>query len=317
MRSIMFATCLLALCATAVLAQDQSASQSAPDTQQGSQDSAKTIRIGGNVMQASLLKQVQPVYPAIAKTAKISGTVVLHAVIGTDGKIADLQYVSGPPLLMKSAMDAVRQWEYKPTMLNGEPVRVDTTISVVFTLGNNSTDSSETLADTAPPIDPQFRADSLQLLELMYYRETAESAMRQMSVTLRPQLAAVFPMTPNRDKILDAYFERLSALSGSGELTDMLIRTYAKYFSDEDIKGLTDFFQSPLGRRYATVSPQLLKDLEESGQRIGARRGFEIMLDLCKEYPELQGEAKFCPASTKKESSLLDPGNLSGVTARP
>lgn len=93
------------------------------------------LRIGGNVMQASLVHQVTPIYPQIAKTAHISGTVILHAIIGTDGTVQDLQYISGPPLLMRSAMDAVHQWRYKPTMLNGEPVQVDTTISVVFTLG--------------------------------------------------------------------------------------------------------------------------------------------------------------------------------------
>jgi protein TonB len=71
----------------------------------------------------------------IAKTAHVSGTVVLHAVIAKDGTIQELQYVSGPPLLMKSAMDAVKQWRYKPTQLNGDPVEVDTTIDVVFTLG--------------------------------------------------------------------------------------------------------------------------------------------------------------------------------------
>jgi protein TonB len=93
------------------------------------------IRVGGNVAAANLIRQVQPVYPAIAKTAHISGTVVLHAVISKDGSIQELTYISGPPLLMKNAMDAVRQWRYKPTLLNGEPVDVDTTISVVFTLG--------------------------------------------------------------------------------------------------------------------------------------------------------------------------------------
>lgn len=93
------------------------------------------IRVGGNVQSAMLVRQVQPVYPQIARTAHISGTVVLHAVIAKDGTIQELQYVSGPPLLMRAAMDAVREWRYKPTLLNGEPVEVDTTISVVFTLG--------------------------------------------------------------------------------------------------------------------------------------------------------------------------------------
>jgi periplasmic protein TonB len=94
------------------------------------------IRVGGNVQGAKLIRQVQPVYPQIAKTAHVSGTVRLHAVISKDGSIQELEYVSGPALLMRAAMDAVHEWKYQPTLLNGEPVEVDTTIDVVFTLGS-------------------------------------------------------------------------------------------------------------------------------------------------------------------------------------
>jgi periplasmic protein TonB len=93
------------------------------------------IRVGGQVEAASLINKVEPQYPPIAKTAHVAGTIVLHAIIGKDGAIRELQFVSGPPLLMKSAMDAVKEWRYKPTMLNGEAVEVDTTIDVVFSLG--------------------------------------------------------------------------------------------------------------------------------------------------------------------------------------
>ncbi len=95
----------------------------------------KRIRIGGMVQQANLVRMVQPVYPAIAKAARIQGTVILHAVIAKDGSIQELQYMSGPPLLVQTAMDAVRQWRYRPTLLNGEPVEVETTIQVIFSLG--------------------------------------------------------------------------------------------------------------------------------------------------------------------------------------
>ena len=98
--------------------------------------SPKTVRVGGAVMTKMVIKQVMPVYPKVARQAKVSGTVVLHAVIGTDGAIHDLQIISGPPLLLKAATDAVWQWHYKPTLLNGEAVTVDTTVSVIFTLGN-------------------------------------------------------------------------------------------------------------------------------------------------------------------------------------
>jgi periplasmic protein TonB len=93
------------------------------------------IKVGGDVQAASLVKQVTPEYPGIAKTAHVSGTVTLHAIISKDGSIESLQYVSGPALLMSSAMSAVREWKYKPTMLNGTPVEVDTTVQVVFSLG--------------------------------------------------------------------------------------------------------------------------------------------------------------------------------------
>jgi periplasmic protein TonB len=93
------------------------------------------ICVGRNVQSAKIINQFQPSYPDIAKTAHISGAIVLHAVIGKDGTVEQLQYVSGPPLLMRSAMDATRHWRYQGTLLDGEPVEVDTTISVVFALG--------------------------------------------------------------------------------------------------------------------------------------------------------------------------------------
>lgn len=93
------------------------------------------IKVGGAVQAASLLKQVTPSYPSIAKTAHVTGTVTLHAIISKDGSIEKLEYVSGPALLMSSAMSAVQEWKYKPTMLNGQAVEVDTTVQVIFSLG--------------------------------------------------------------------------------------------------------------------------------------------------------------------------------------
>jgi len=94
------------------------------------------IRVGGNVQQAKLISQARPIYPPLAKQARIQGTVRLQAIIGKDGTIAQLELLSGHPLLSQAAMDAVRQWRYQPTLLNGEPVEVVTTIDVVFTLSS-------------------------------------------------------------------------------------------------------------------------------------------------------------------------------------
>lgn len=92
------------------------------------------IRVGGNVQAAKLMNKPQPVYPPLAKQARISGTVRLSALIGKDGRIQNLTVVTGHPLLVQAALDAVRQWVYQPTLLNGEPVEVATEIDVNFTL---------------------------------------------------------------------------------------------------------------------------------------------------------------------------------------
>jgi protein TonB len=81
-----------------------------------------------------LINRVTPVYPPLARQTRISGTVRLHALIAKDGTVQQLEVMSGHPLLVQAALDAVKQWRYRPTLLNGEPVEVDTTIDVIFTL---------------------------------------------------------------------------------------------------------------------------------------------------------------------------------------
>jgi TonB family protein len=95
---------------------------------------AMRVRVGGNVQASNLIKKVTPLYPPLAKQAGIQGTVQFTALIGTDGSIQSLQLISGHPLLVASAQDAVKQWMYKPTLLNGNPVEVITQIDVNYTL---------------------------------------------------------------------------------------------------------------------------------------------------------------------------------------
>lgn len=93
------------------------------------------IPVGGDVQMAKLLRKVIPEYPAMAKAARISGTVRLIGTIGKDGAIRNLQLVSGHPMLARAALEAVQRWVYKPTLLNGNPVEVIAPIEVNFTLG--------------------------------------------------------------------------------------------------------------------------------------------------------------------------------------
>lgn len=83
---------------------------------------------------AMLIHRVEPEYPSLAKQLRREGRVELHALIGTDGTIQSLQIVSGDPLFLLSARDAVQQWRYRPTILNGQPVEIDTYITVVYTM---------------------------------------------------------------------------------------------------------------------------------------------------------------------------------------
>ena len=96
----------------------------------------KVVQLVQPIVNGFLIKRVQPVYPEEAKRNRISGKVVLRALIGTDGRIHDLSVIAGPaPSLIAAAMQAVLQWEYRPYLLNGDPVEVDTEINVVFNLG--------------------------------------------------------------------------------------------------------------------------------------------------------------------------------------
>jgi protein TonB len=92
------------------------------------------VRVSGGVSQGLLIRKVPPAYPPLARQARIQGVVVLQAQISKEGNIENLQLISGHPMLAPAAIEAVKQWKYKPYLLNGEPVEVDTQVQVNFTL---------------------------------------------------------------------------------------------------------------------------------------------------------------------------------------
>jgi TonB family protein len=105
-----------------------------PQTVVGGLNSAGLVSITGGNMAAYIVNKVDPIYPPLARQTRVSGTVRLHAIIGKDGSVQQLELISGHPLLVQSALDAVWQWRYKPVLVNGEPVEVDTTVEVFFAL---------------------------------------------------------------------------------------------------------------------------------------------------------------------------------------
>ncbi|MCP5115001.1 MAG: energy transducer TonB, partial [bacterium] len=92
------------------------------------------VRIGGEVQPPALLRSVAPVYPPIARQARVSGAVKIEAVIGVNGRLTSARVVSGHPLLIQAALDAVRRWVYRPTLLNSQPVKVRMQVTVNFRL---------------------------------------------------------------------------------------------------------------------------------------------------------------------------------------
>jgi TonB family protein len=99
-----------------------------------SPNATKPLHVGSGVTQGLLIKRVDPIYPTIAAINRVQGVVLLGATISKEGTIKDLQVISGNPLLNGAAIDAVKQWRYRPYVMNGEPVEVDTQIIVNFTL---------------------------------------------------------------------------------------------------------------------------------------------------------------------------------------
>jgi len=92
------------------------------------------VRVSSGVSTGMLVRKVPPTYPPLARQARIQGTVILQATISKEGAIENLQLISGHPMLAPAAIEAVKQWKYKPYLLNGEPVEVETQVQVNFTL---------------------------------------------------------------------------------------------------------------------------------------------------------------------------------------
>ncbi len=310
--------------AAAGVAQELGATQSPAQGDQQQSPSTETkrpmrVRVGGNVQPPRVISETQPIYPALARQAHIEGDVVLRAVITKDGNVSELKVISGHPLLVQAALDAVRQWKYQTTKLNGDPVEVEMTITVHFVMDKNPADQQAPPAQESPApgsadgrnmptivagnigdlgpaiIDPQLKADILHLFDVMKVRDLMGTAMKTMIDNARPQILASLPLTPNRDKIADSFTDKLTALLKSDEFLDAGAAVYAKYLSDDDIKALTAFYETPAGQHFNSVASKIFSESAQLGDMLTRQNIPRILKEICDEYPELQGEARFCP----------------------
>lgn len=271
---------------------------------------ARRISINGMAMAAKITYMVAPEYPKKLQDEQVTGTVVLSAVIAKDGSVADLTPVAGPSPLTALATDAVRQWRYQPTVIEGQPVEVSTTISVVFAPGQPPRYQQQGAAapTTGSAVDPRLKADILHLIDVMHVKDTQVDFGHQMIETLRPTIIAALPPTADQKKIVDELSEKLMASLQSDEATDRMVVVYARYLSDDDVKGISAFYETPAGQRLGAVATRMEDELSQTGEQYAMQNLGLILKGLCNSHPELRGKADFCAKDgTEKKGMLLPP----------
>jgi TonB family protein len=296
LRIIQLITALL----VSFAASNASSANKNPPSSTGQQASGPSrIRISQNVAGTQLINKVAPVYPAAAKLARVSGTVTLHVVTGTDGVVQRVEFISGPQLLVASAMDAVKQWRYKPTLLNGQPVEIDTTVVLDFDLSKETSTNERITSE----VDPQFREDVAKLFQLAIYRQSSERDAIPEVVSILIHTAPSFDDLPNKDALLDAYRNKLLSILESSELTDRISEVYAKYLSDDDIKSLTLFLESPAGQHFRAAELDLDNGVAQAAIQLAHEQIPEINKEFCREHPELQGKTPICSSQAGNDAS--------------
>jgi len=137
-------------------------------------------------------------------------------------------------------------------------------------------------------IDATKEVDIRKLLDLMGTSAIMQQTMLNMEKNIKPMVVRSLPEGEYRDQLVDLFFERFHAKLDTQKLVDMAVPIYDKYFSDEDIKGLIQFYQTPLGQKTVKALPQLTSELTDTGQQLGGTLARESMMEVIAEHPELE-----------------------------
>jgi len=150
------------------------------------------------------------------------------------------------------------------------------------------TKATEIAAAGSSKIDPAKEGDIRRLLELTGARALVEQTMTDMTKTLRPTLINALPVGDYREKLADLFFAKLVAKADPQGILDLAIPSYDKNFSHDEIRGLIQFYQTPLGKKSISVMPQLLAELQASGRKWGETIGRQCMIEVISEHPEFE-----------------------------
>jgi uncharacterized protein len=143
-------------------------------------------------------------------------------------------------------------------------------------------------ANRQPKIDPQKEADIRRLLDVMGSRAAATQMMGDMEKNIRPLLTSSLPPGDYRERLIDLFFKKFQTKLDPEVMVDLAIPVYDKYLSDADVKGMIEFYSTPLGKKVVQVIPQLMSESGERGRQWGERIGRESMVEVLQEHPELQ-----------------------------
>lgn len=148
-------------------------------------------------------------------------------------------------------------------------------------------------------IDPGKRADIQRLMDVAGTRSVMLNTMGSMTSSMKPLLVNSLPPGDYRDKLIGLFLERFQANADLSRLLDLAVPVYDKYFSDEEIKGLIKFYESPLGHKTVSLLPQIMTEMTAEGQRWGGELGRQTMQQVLAENPDLADQLKAAAAKQK------------------
>ncbi|HEY6130017.1 MAG TPA: DUF2059 domain-containing protein [Candidatus Acidoferrum sp.] len=159
-----------------------------------------------------------------------------------------------------------------------------------------------TTANGASKIDPAKEADIRRLLEVAGAKALALQTMNEMFKSIKPVLTNTLPAGEYREKLVDAFFARFMAKADSNTLLDLAVPEYDKNFTREEIRGLIQFYESPLGKKAITVVPQLMAELQTKGRKWGEDLGRQSMLEVLAEHPEFEKQMEEAQKSAQDKN---------------
>ncbi len=153
---------------------------------------------------------------------------------------------------------------------------------------SSAQDSQQAAAAAQPKIDPAKEADIRNLLDMIGTKANMVQVMTAMETNMRPSLTNMFPPGEYRERLIQLFFERFQSKADPQQMVDLVIPIYDKYLSDEDIRALTQFYATPLGKKVITILPKVLIECTQAGEKWGEQLGRQSMQEVLTEHPDLQ-----------------------------